>query len=175
MTIDEMILDVLDKEKGYVNHPNDRGGPTNLGVTQATLSSWLGRPATIQEIKDLKKEVAAKIFKKIFYYDPKIDTLPDLLEPIIFDISVNSGSGNAIRLLQRALLKEGYDVGSVDGILGKNTINYSNKLVEKLGKYAINLVVDQRKYFYERIIKNDPDQKVFKKGWMNRAESFRVK
>lgn len=174
MTIDEMIDDVLKHEGGFVNHKNDRGGATNLGVTQDTLSAWLGRPATIQDVKDLTKEIAAKIYKKNYYYAPKIDLLPDLIEPIIFDIAVNSGAGRAIKMLQQALFDKGYPVGTADGVIGKNTIKYANEWVDSLGAVAINTLVDYRVRFYKKIIAKNPSQKVFENGWMARAESFRV-
>lgn len=174
MTIDEMIQDVLEKEGGYVNHVNDRGGPTNRGVTQAALSAYLGRTASIQEVKNLTMATAAKIYKRNYYYSPHIDLLPDLIEPIIFDISVNSGPGRAIKILQQALYDKGYPVGSADGIIGKNTIKYSNQWVNESGKNVINTLVDYRVNFYKRIIANNPSQKVFERGWMARAESFRV-
>lgn len=175
MTIDEMIEDVLDKEQGFVNHKADRGGPTNLGITQATLSNWLGRPATIQEVKNLTKATAAKIYKKNYYYEPKIDLLPDLIEPIIFDIAVNSGAGRAIKMLQQALFDKGYPVGAADGVIGRKTIQYANEWVAALGTVAVNTLVDYRIKFYKKIIANNPSQRVFEKGWLARAESFRVR
>lgn len=169
-----MINDVLKHEGGYVNHKNDRGGATNLGITQDTLSLYLGRPATIGDVKLLTKETAAKIYKKNYYYAPKIDLLPDLIEPIIFDIAVNSGAGRAIRMLQQALFDKGYPVGATDGVIGKNTIKYANQWVDDLGVVAINTLVEYRIKFYKKIIANNPSQQVFEKGWMARAESFRV-
>ena len=171
-----MILDVLKHEGGYVNHKADRGGATNYGITQATLSIWLGRPATIQDVKNLTKETAAKIYKKNYYYNPKIDLLPDEIEPILFDVAVNSGPGRAIRMLQQILFDKGYPVGAADGVIGKNTIKYSYSWVGATGgDIAINTIVDYRVKFYKKLIANNPSQKVFEKGWMARAESFRVK
>lgn len=174
MTIDEMIDDVLKKEAGYVNHKNDRGGPTNLGVTQATLSDYLGRKASIDDVKNLSKATAAAIYKKTYYLAPHIDLLPDKIEPVIFDISVNSGAGRAIKILQQALFDKGYPVGKADGVIGKNTIKYANEWVDALGDVAINTIVEYRINFYKKIIANDPSQKVFETGWLARANSFLV-
>jgi lysozyme family protein len=173
-TVDEMIQDVLKKEGGYVNHKNDRGGATNHGITQATLSAYLGHPATISEVKNLTQETAAKIYKKNYYYAPHIDLLPDLIEPIIFDMAINSGAGRAVKILQKALFDKGYPVGDADGVIGKKTILYANEWVNALGSVAINTLVDYRVKFYKKIIANDASQKVFEKGWLARAESFRV-
>lgn len=174
MTIDELIRDVLKHEGGYVNHKNDRGGATNLGITQATLSRYLGRPATILEVKNLTKETATKIYKKNYYYEPRIDLLPDLIEPIIFDISVNSGPSRAIKMLQQVLYDKGYPVGIADGVIGKKTIKYANEWVDMLGLVCINTLVEYRKKFYRKLIVANPTQKVFEKGWMARADSFKV-
>jgi lysozyme family protein len=172
--IDRMIEDVLEKEGGYVNHKNDKGGPTNFGITQATLSAWLGRPASLVEVKALTKATAAKIYKKNYYFDPHIDWLPDRIEPIIFDIAVNSGPGRAVKILQQALLGKGFPIGQPDGVIGKNTIKYADQWVTNSGDLAINTLVDYRVRFYKKIIASDPTQKAFEKGWLTRAESFRV-
>ena len=66
--VDDLIPNVIVREGGYVNHPNDRGGPTNWGITQNTLTRWSGSNATIDDVKNLSKDVAAKIYKA-FYFD----------------------------------------------------------------------------------------------------------
>ena len=57
-SVDEMIDDILRREGGYVNHPADRGGPTNYGITQKTLSRYIGRAALTSEVKNLSEDVA---------------------------------------------------------------------------------------------------------------------
>jgi lysozyme family protein len=174
MIIDEMIKDVLQKEGGFVNHPNDRGGCTNKGVTQQTLSNWLRRPATIQDVKNLTTSEAAKIYRLEYYTKPKIDLLPVLIQPIIFDMAVNSGAGKSIKLLQQALYDKSYPVGQADGVIGGLTVKYADEWVQALGNVAINTLVEKRIRYYKGIIANDPSQKVFEHGWLSRAESFRV-
>ena len=61
-TIEEMLDTILKHEGGFVNHPNDRGGATNFGVTIREYGEWIGRPATIQDMKNMKKEEARDIF-----------------------------------------------------------------------------------------------------------------
>lgn len=172
--IDEMIINVLKHEGGYVNDPADKGGATNLGVTQATLSAYLGRKASIQEVKDLTRDVVAKIYKQNYYLKPKIDQLPELIQPIVFDIGVNSGPKKGIRMLQEVLNANGFQTGAPDGAIGPNTIKQATAAVEKLGNNLVNLMVDRRKAFYQAIIDKNPSQARFRKGWMARAESFRV-
>ncbi len=62
MRIEGLIQAVMRKEGGFVDHPADRGGATNLGITQATLSVYLGRKATLTDITTLKPEVAREIY-----------------------------------------------------------------------------------------------------------------
>ena len=50
VTAEQIINDILEREGGFVNHPNDRGGPTNHGITQGTLEAWRGRDVTVGDI-----------------------------------------------------------------------------------------------------------------------------
>ena len=95
--IKAMIKEIVAKEGGYVNHPNDRGGATKYGVTQATLSSYLGKPASIQDVKELSLSLAEEIFYVRYYLQPRIDALPDKLELPVFEMSVNAGQRTALR------------------------------------------------------------------------------
>lgn len=97
----------------------DRGGPTNLGVTQKTLSEYLGRPATVAEVKALTRQSAAPIYRKLFWLPAKCDLVgqfapgADLMH---FDAAVNQGVGGSIEILQRALGIED------DGAFGPMTV-----------------------------------------------------
>ena len=51
MSFESAISEVLLTEGGYVDHPDDRGGPTNYGITQKTLSDFLGHEATKEEVQ----------------------------------------------------------------------------------------------------------------------------
>ena len=86
----------LKYEGGYVNHPRDPGGPTNLGVTIATLSHELGRAATIAEVKALTKEKVAPIYRAKYWNLVQGDGLPAGVDALLFDIAVNSGPGRAL-------------------------------------------------------------------------------
>lgn len=102
-------------EGGYVNRKDDKGGPTNMGITLARLSQERGYKCTIQDLKNLTREEANAIYKK-GYWDPiRADELPSGLDYMVFDFYVNSGSW-AVKILQRVLgLKE-------DGIIGSLTM-----------------------------------------------------
>lgn len=171
-TIDQMIDDVLKNEGGYVNHEYDKGGPTNLGITQDTLSDYLNRQASIDDVKKLDKQTACAIYKKCYYTNPKIDELPLLIQPLMFDMAVNHGHKKAVKLLQELLSKKGYDIGIIDGVIGNKTCDGSKQAVDNLGKVFVNNLVNMRISFYNAIVHNNPSQKVFLKGWLKRARSF---
>lgn len=172
--IDDMIANLLKHEGGYVNHKADKGGPTNFGITQATYSRYLGRQASIADVRNMSKQTAIAIYKKNYYLDPDIDKLPDLVQPIVFDVAVNSGPKTGIRMLQEVLKDHGYGIGLADGIIGPKTIKAASDYVQAQGHNAVNHLVNWRVKFYKSIISSNPDQKVFEKGWLARAESFRL-
>ena len=182
MTIDDVLTMIVQNEGGYVNNPNDRGGPTNMGVTQGTLSKYLGRQATIDDVKNLTIDQAKEIFNRNYISGPTIDTLPTDLIPIMADGSVLYGPRRAIMFLQNSLNKSGYGPVDVDGVLGpisrQKTIDaYNNGVATPTnpGPYLINAIVFERISFCERIVANDPSQSIFLQGWTNRAQKFRVK
>ena len=82
-------------EGGYVDHPADPGGATNLGVTIGTLSAWLGRKAEKSEVKALTVETVKPIYRKNYWNTIGGDGLPIGLDYCLFDVSVNSGPGKA--------------------------------------------------------------------------------
>ncbi len=172
--IKAMIKEIVAKEGGYVNHPNDRGGPTKYGVTQATLSSYLGKPASIQDVKELSLSLAEEIFYVRYYLQPRIDALPDKLELPVFDMSVNAGQRTAIRLLQSVINKSGVASLKEDGVNGTGTQQAAFKAYEAMGAYLINAYADERIAYYKAIVRRNPSQKVFMAGWESRAEYFKV-
>lgn len=165
---------ILKHEGGFVNHKNDRGGPTNWGITQKVLSEWMKRPATLDDVKKLTEAQAREIYEVNYLTGPRIDTLPNPPQTFILDMSVNHGPRQAIRILQRVLNAAGFGPLDVDGVLGPTTRQRASQAQETMGPYLQNALVDERIKYYERIIANDPSQEVFRRGWMNRANSFRL-
>ena len=182
MTIDEVLDLIVRNEGGYVNNSSDAGGPTNMGVTQATLSKYLGRQATIADVKALTVEQAKEIFNRNYIAGPRIDQLPVDIIPIMADASVLYGPKRAIMFLQTALNKSGFGPVDVDGVLGpisrqKTFDAYNDGVATPIapGKFLVNAIVFERIAFCERIVANDPSQSIFMDGWRNRANKFRVK
>ena len=95
---DQAFVDLLGYEGEYSNHPDDLGGETNWGITVAVAreNGYVGA------MKDMDRTVAKAIYAKR-YWIPAFDALPYPLAFQIFDAAVNSGVGQAVRWLQRAV------------------------------------------------------------------------
>jgi len=163
---DEIIKEVLQAEGGYVHDPDDKGGATNYGVTQKSFSEFLGRDATIDEIKNMSEDDAKECYKKDFWIPAKIDRLPDNLKHIYFDMVVNMGRKNAGKIIQQAVnTKKGSTVLEVDGIVGSGTLSHVNDLtlqdvlVERSMFFANNCFDGSR--FAKRTRQNK-----FLRGWI---------
>lgn len=98
---DACLKFVLQFEGGFVNDPRDPGGATNLGVTIGTLSRFLGRPATVAEVKKLSPRSVAPIYKKMFWDEVQAGAIPAGVDLAVFDFAVHSGPVRAAIALQR--------------------------------------------------------------------------
>lgn len=169
-----MLNTILKHEGGFVNDPNDRGGATNFGVTQATYSEWLGRTATVDEVRRMDIDTALEIYRANYYFKPRINGFPEPTQPQIFDCAVNHGQKRAIKFVQTIINLSDVDLLVVDGLNGPRTMKAAAKVYEAMGDYFINAIADERIDFYRRIVARDSSQKKFLKGWLNRANSFKV-
>ncbi|WP_068310439.1 glycoside hydrolase family 108 protein [Polycladidibacter hongkongensis] len=113
-----VIAKLLQHEGGYANRPRyaDPGGATKYGITRATLSGWLGRTASIADVKALKLETAVAIYKAQYWQAVRADQLPAGVDYAVFDFAVNSGPARAAKCLQQLLGV------SVDGVIGAQTL-----------------------------------------------------
>ncbi len=173
-TPEQIINDILRREGGFVNDPSDRGGPTNHGITQATLSQYLRRPATIEDVRALTVEQAREIYMRNYYLLPRFDTLPEEIRAQVVDTGVNHGPGTAIKMLQHVINDAGIAVLDVDGRLGPVSRDAAAKAQREMGPYLTNALVVERLAFYERLIQRDPSQRRFRRGWRTRALEFWV-
>ncbi len=164
---------LLKHEGGWVDNPADRGGKTNMGITfrtfQRTAQKILGIKPTVKNLKNLTKEQAAKIYRAEYWNKIKGDDIPQQeLANIMFDFAVNSGPTTAAKYLQMVLKELGANI-QVDGSIGPNTLKALN---ETDPKEVYRLYKKRRIDFYKKIVKRDPSQKVFLKGWLKRIHSF---
>jgi lysozyme family protein len=93
----------LKHEGGYVDHPRDPGGATNLGVTIGTLSNYLGRPASKAEVRALTPAAVKPIYRQRYWNAVRGDELPAGVDYATYDFAVNSGPKRAVIALQRVL------------------------------------------------------------------------
>ena len=168
--LDAMLDALLVREGGFANHPKDRGGPTNMGVTQATLEAWRGQPVSIEDVKALTRSEATEIYRARYYFGPGIDRLPAALQEHVFDIAVNSGPVTAIRLLQRALNSLGAGLRE-DGAMGPATVAAARA---RPSADIHRALVAERLRYLEAVVENDPSQGEFINQWRQRARQFLI-
>lgn len=175
MTIDKMIDDVIRREGGYVNHPNDRGGPTNWGITQQVARAY----GYQGDMKALPRSAAVNIYRSRYWTGPKFDQAADIcpaIGPELFDTGINMGPAVAAKFLQRALnvLNRGandYPDIAADGVIGPITLAALRGYVTKRGAVAGGEVL--RKALdglqcarYVEIAEDNPSQEAFAYGWI---------
>src|SRR6266403_2792356 len=108
---------LLRREGGFVNNPLDMGGPTNMGITQGDLAHFYNRPISIEEVKELKPEIAQTFYRLRFWEHMKLDAVESSkIAVVIFDQGVLRGQHRIIQDIQHIL---GLDP---DGIMGPQTI-----------------------------------------------------
>ncbi len=148
---------ILHHEGGYVNHPKDPGGETNLGVTKRVYLEHGGT----KDMKDLLVEDVAPIYKKGYWDKMKGDELPNGLDLCVFDFGVNAGPGRSAKYLQTM-------IGTVaDGGIGPNTLKKLGEYVEKHGiEKCIEDFQGARQDYYEKL----STFATFGKGWTRRVD-----
>src|SRR5262245_32852425 len=94
---------VLAREGGYVDHPADRGGPTNYGITLARLAESRGRRTTADDVRMMSRDEAIAIYERDYVERPGLEgILDDEIFAYMVDSIVHHGQSNAIGFLQRA-------------------------------------------------------------------------
>ena len=152
---------VIKSEGGYVDHPSDPGGQTNLGVTQAVYSRWIGRNATEAEMRGLTKEDVNPIYKRWYFDAVRGDELPVGIDYSVCDIAINSGPGRAVKMLQKA-------VGATqDGQLGPMTLEAIEEADDIDTVQKLHYI---RQDFYEGLKHFEQ----FGKGWTRRNTEVAV-
>jgi len=160
MNFTEALEHVLKHEGGFVNHPKDPAGITNLGVTIAVWEEWVGRKSSEKEMRSLTPEMVAPLYKRKYWDRVKCDDLPSGVNYAVFDASVNSGTGRAAKWLQEV-------VGAVaDGAIGEKTLA---KVRTHNADSLVNAYSDNRLNFLKGLKTFD----TFGKGWTRRVEEVR--
>jgi lysozyme family protein len=178
----QIAEEIVAREGGFVNDPDDPGGATKHGVTIHTMRR-LGldlngdKVVDISDVKRLTRAQAVEIFVDHYFIRPGLDKLPEILEPSVFDMYVNAGN-NAIRVLQRLLNDMGHRL-AVDGILGPNTIFAATAAAEVALRHIADAYgIARRNYYYDLADRRESSRKYAKRrdggkgGWITRAEEF---
>jgi lysozyme family protein len=155
---------LLIHEGGFVNHKDDPGGMTNLGVTKKVWEEWVGHDVSEKEMRNLTPTMVASLYKRKYWDACRADELVSGLDYCVFDVAVNSGVGRAIKLLQQtvgATPDGGY--GSITAALVKEA--------EKDPEKIISLFSSRRLEFLESL-KAFP---TFGKGWSRRVAEVKEK
>lgn len=181
--VEEIAIEIVRREGGFVNDPDDPGGATNFGVTIGTMRG-LGLDldedgdVDVADVRLMTAEMAAEIFMEHYFLDPRIDMLPHAIQATVFDMQVNAGS-NAVRILQRMIGATGRDI-SVDGAIGPQTARLAHEVANEMGGQAMADAygIERRNYYY-RIGDRRPASRKYarrrdggKGGWIVRAEEF---
>ena len=177
-TVQTLAAEIVAREGGFVNDPDDPGGATNFGVTIHTLRRLRpGMRVGVDDVRALTREQAIEIYVDHYFTRPRISELPEPLWPTVFDMYVNAGA-NAVRILQRLLVQMGLDVAS-DGVIGPQTIAAAHRAYDMAPAHLVDAYGIARRDYYYRIADQRPASRKFarrrdggKGGWITRAEEF---
>ena len=148
----QALKQVLKYEGGYVDHPQDPGGPTNKGVTQAVYDGWRkANNLAIQSVRNISDSEVASIYKNLYWDKICGDDLPSGVDFAVFDCAVNSGVSKASKTLQSV-------VGvTQDGVIGPATI--------QAAKTYVAMAVTNKRLAFMQSLSIWP---TFGKGWAAR-------
>lgn len=178
-SVRQLAREIVEREGGFVNDPDDPGGATKYGVTIHTMRRLgldLDRDGDVdaRDVRALTIDHAVDIYLRHYYKRPRIDLLPQELQASVFDMYVNAGS-NAVKILQRLLGEFGHPV-AVDGAIGPKTaeavrLAWNRFFVDAYG-------IARRNYYFALADRRPASRKYVrtrkggKGGWIKRAEEF---
>ena len=181
-TVRQIAEEIVAREGGFVNDPDDPGRATNFGVTIHTMRR-LGLDLTgdgvvsVADVRALSRRQAVDIFITHYYERPRIAEMPEALQPSLFDMYVNAG-GNAVKILQRLLNEMGFGV-TVDGAIGPQSLKASHEAARPDPLALRDAYGVARRNYYFRLADGRPASRKYarttagdKGGWIRRAEEF---
>lgn len=156
---------ILKHEGGFVNHPADKGGPTNWGITQSVYEAYKGRKVTIDEMRRMPRSEAVAIYKRNYWDKVGGDSIKFYSVALtLFDQAVNRGVGAVVKQAQRVLKVPETGVMGPQTLAALNAVPDSNFLTQFLAAAEAS---------YKAIVDRNPSQVVFLNGWMNRVKHLR--
>ena len=148
---------LLEHEGGYVNHPNDPGGETNLGVTRAVYEQYAGRQVMDGEMEGLTHDDVYPIYKENYWDRVRGDDLPSGVDWAVFDWGVNSGTSRAAKALQRIIGVE------QDGGIGPMTL-------QAVASVEPTEIIEQMHHMRDSFYRSLSTFDTFGRGWIRRND-----
>jgi lysozyme family protein len=181
-TIRELAMEIVAREGGFVDDPDDPGGATKYGVTLNTLRrlgvdvSGDGR-VDGADVRRLTEAQAVEIYLDHYFQRPGIGALPEAVQASVFDMYVNAGA-NAVKILQRLCSQMGFSCVD-DGVIGPQTLRAVQRAYEAApGHLADAYGIARRNYYYALADSRPASRKYARRrdggkgGWITRAEEF---
>lgn len=181
-SVEEIAKEIVAREGGYVNDPDDPGGATKYGVTIGTMRALkldLNRDGRVDasDVKSLTRDQAEQIFVQHYFLKPRLSELPAPVQASLFDMYVNAGS-NAVKILQKLISRMGFSAGA-DGIVGPKTIEAATEAAEAAPDHLADAYGIARRNYYYALADQRPASRKYartraggKGGWITRAEAF---
>lgn len=181
-SVRRLAEEIVAREGGFVNDPDDPGGATHHGVTIGTLRR-LGLDVnrdgriTTADVRSLSRVQAVDIYLEHYHKRPGIAALPEAAQASVFDMYVNAGS-NAVKILQRLITDMGFPC-TPDGKIGPQTIRAAQLAHEAAPNHLADAYGIARRNYYYALADARPQSRKFarradggKGGWITRAEEF---
>lgn len=151
------LTQLLRDEGGYTNNPNDKGGPTNFGITIADYKKYINPNGTALDVKNMTVDQAKSIYKTKYWDAVDGDNLPSGVDYCVFDYGVNSGPSRAVKIYKQ------FKEIDIPGGLKQDRDSVD----------LINKICDERLNFMHNI-RGGKDWSVFGKGWQRRVDGVRA-
>ncbi|QIR85492.1 holin-associated N-acetylmuramidase [Paracoccus sp. AK26] len=181
-SVEEVAAQIVAREGGYVNDPDDPGGATNYGVTIGTMKSLgldLNKDGRVDatDVRMLTRAQAQQIFVEHYFRRPRLSDLPPAVQASVFDMYVNAGT-NAVKILQRLVARMGFSA-TADGVIGPQTVAAAHDAAAAAPDHFADAYGIARRNYYYSLADQRPASRKYarsksggKGGWITRAEEF---
>lgn len=175
---------VLRHEGGFVDDPVDPGGATHYGISLRFLRAEVagGRSALedydidddgdldAEDMRGLTRDQAGGLYRSAFWDRYGFARFDEPIAVKTFDLAVNAGPAQAVKILQRACRAAAGESLADDGMLGPITVRTVNDVVSDCGPYALRAAMrSEAAGFYRSLIAARPEFEKYRNGWLNRA------